>query len=338
MKKLLCAAFAAITAAMLLLSACGNPIDPELSVVTEDAPPAEPSAPEEVRSAGEFYGSYITMQRSGDPIVTPRIIHPHSYQEVADYFESTQYMLLYGNNFTILLNSFTDEFLAENDVLLLVINEPSSYVDHDAEPVAVSGSEVSISITRHKPAEAPQNDTIYHLVFIGPNGCFDGVEDRELKVEFTELSDAGGTSAYDAERFRIYKPEFWNFCYRADPLTDSPGKVVDIISGYDELVYFFETYRDDYDLDSEFREYVGTLYNWQICERYIIIATIIPCSDEKEPVTTDLFVNNLEIYMTVGANEIDEGMSAKSGYLLLTAVERYEMQGVNLSSMNLLVE
>ncbi len=339
------AALALVIAAAVMLTACRGviePLPPIESAATADMSsqnlPETIPADGETRAVGEFYGSYITMQLSGGAAELPRIVHPHSYREVSDYFEATQYVYLYGSKFTILLNSFSDEYLAQNDVILLVINEPSSYVDHDAGPVTVGNGKVGISITRHRPDEAPQNDTVYHLVFIGPKGCFDGVEDMELSIDFTDVSDAGETSAYDAERFRIYNPEFWNFCYRADALTDSPEKVVDIIDGYDELVYFFETYRDDYDLDSEFREYVGTLYNWQICERYIIIATVIPCSRAVEPVTTDLFVNNLEIYMTVDADEISEGETPTAGYLLLTAVERYEMEGVKLGSMNLLVE
>lgn len=337
-----------------VLTSCRGPIsddpspigssDPAESLTPDFSGDTQQTLPEPTESdprvIGELYGSYLTMYYGQTPLEErsePKFTVFHSYQEVSDYYDSICLEYFCGARFTMLLGSFTDEFLSENDVMVLSISEPSSYLNHTADPIVITDTEVKINITRHIAEGAPLLNTQYHLVFTAPKGGFDGADGKELVLTISEVTDSNN-SAYDAERYRIYYPEYLNFCYRADAITDPVVKAVDIIDGYDELVYFFETNRGDFDLDDTFRDYIGPLYNWQICERYILLATLIPCSDEQEPVTSDLFINNLEIFMTVKANEAEEGKKPRAGYLLLTAIERSELQGVDFSSMNLLIE
>lgn len=353
--RFLCAAVAA--AVLMSLCGCGNRIKPE-PISSEDlggfsslpsspsSSDPEPSAPVpegEPIKVGELYsgGSYLTMYRG----FVPEDVRPkqyirvfHSYDDVSAYYGSTQSDYLYGVRFTLTMDSFRDEFFEDHDVMILMITEPSSYANHTADPIEITDNEVRISITRHIPEDAPVSPTQYHLIFVAPKGSFDGAMDKQLKVDITEVIDQENNSAFDAESYRMYYPEYWNFCYRADALSDSPEMVIDIIDGYSQLVYFFEEYRKTFDLDAEFREYVGTLYNLEVFERYIILATIIPCAEETEPKTADLFVNNLEIYMTIDADRPAEGEEPKACYLLLTAVERSDMHGVKLSEMQLSFE
>lgn len=291
---------------------------------------------------GELYGSYLTMYLGHTPSEyrgLPYIKLLKNYSEVEEYYNSTMESFLYGARFTIAMASFTDDYLADKDVLIAAINEPSSYVNHTAEPVEITDDEVKLKIIRHIPEACPKQDTQYHLVFTAPKGSFDGIDQKKLSLDISEVVDPENSSAFDAERFRIFYPEYWNFCYRADAVTDTPEVAVAAIGSYEELTtYFFDKYSADYDLDSNFKPVVGTLYNWEVFERYFIIATIIPVSDEKtEPITSELFVNNLEIYITVDAKLPKAGKKPKACYLLLTAIEKSDLEGVDLSRVNLSV-
>lgn len=334
-RKLLCLA---LTAALCLsFTACHGIISNQTTVSGSPDVTEETIMPVsgQTSSVGEFYGSYLTMYFGNTPpqyLDMPYIKVFDSYSEIEDYYNNSVDEFFYGMRFTLALYSFNDEYLAENDVMVLVINEPSSYVSHTADPVIVSDDGVTINVTRHMPENSPQHDTVYHLIFTAPDGTFDGIDELPLTVNISEVIDPENNTAFDAERFRYFEPEFYSYCYRADALIDNPEVTIDAIDGYQELVDFYTVKKDTYDLDTSFREYVGTLYNWQICERYILLVTIIPCADEVEPVTSNLFVNNLEIYMTIDANRPAEGEKPKACYLLLTAVERKDLEGVDLSS------
>ena len=325
----------AIAALCLSLSACRGDIpDHPAPIITEDEViPSITPLPGETYHVGELYGSYLTMYFGYTPVENlelPLVKVFSSYADVEDYYDSTSSDFHYGARFTSAMASFTDEFLAKNDVMTVAINEPSSYLNHTAEPIEITDSEIRLNITRHISQNAPRSDTQYHLIFTAPKGAFAGIDEKSLEVNITEVVDIENNSAFDAERYRLYYPEFWNFCYRADALTDDPQLLVDVIDGYDDLVFFLNSHRGEFDLDSVFSEYVGTLYNWYICERYILIATVIPCAEIAEPRTSELFVNNLEIYLTLDATPPPEGAPPSACYLLLTAIERSDLQGVNL--------
>ena len=333
-----------LTALCLFLSGCsisdlGSPISSESPEAPEPDGGIIPVISED-RTVGELYGSYLTMRYSYNRQLPamPYVVVPKSYSEVASYYDSTVDSYFYGMRFTLALYSFTDDFLAENDVLILAIDEPSSYISHTAEPIEITADEVKISLTRHIRENAPIKETQYHLIFTAPKGSFEGVESKKLTVDIDEIVDPENNTAFDAESYRMYRPEYWPYCYRADALTDSPGVTVDTIDGYDDLVAFLETYKELYDLESNFSEYVGTLYNWQICDRYILIAAVIPCSEEVEPQVSDLFVDNLQIYITIDAGGSSTDSAPKACYLILTAVERSDLDGVALDTVFLSIE
>lgn len=337
-------AFVTVAALCFALCGCQDIIEeiPMPSETVDSSVELPPELDDGASAVGEFYGSYLTMYTGHVPADVrglPYIRVLRSYEEVEEYFDSTEHEHVYGRLFTLAMLSFTDEFLAENDVLVLALEEPSSYINHTAEPIAISDDKISISITRHTPEESPMLKTVYHLLFTAPKGSFDGVEDMELELNISEVVDTDNNAAYDAALFRIFRPDFTPLIYRTDQLTaDGAGVVVDAIDGYNELVYFYDKYKSDFDLDSSFKGDVGTLYNWEICDRYVLVAMIIPCSSEKEPQITDLFVKNLEMFFTVEADTVSDGEKPKACYLLLTGIERRDLEGVDLSLVNLSVE
>lgn len=344
-------AFALLSALiiMLTLTSCrgqigsqvtGPTYDPDAlipdNIVDTSSPAPEQNVPQNV---GEFYGSYLTMYVGHTPPENrgmPYVKLLHNYSEVEEYYDSRLDRFLFGARFTIAMASFSDDYLADKDILIAVIDEPSSYVNHTAEPIEITDTDVTLKISRHVPETYPQQSTQYHLIFTAPKGSLDGIDDKKLSLDISEVVDANN-SAFDAERFRMYNPEYVNFCYRTDAITDEPAVAVESISSYEDLTaYFLDKYDSDYDFNTDFKSYVGTLYNWEIFERYFIIATIIPVADAKaEPRTSDLFVNNLEIYLTVDAKLPAEGKKPAACYLLLTAIEKSELVGVDLSQVNL---
>lgn len=330
---------------MLTLTSCHGQIGSRVTGPTYDTDALIPDnvvdtpSPAVPRNIGELYGSYLTMYIGHTPPENrgmPYVKLLHNYSEVEDYYNSRLDEFLFGARFTIAMASFTDDYLADTDVLIVVIDEPSSYVNHTAEPIEITDTDITLKISRHVPETYPQQITQYHLIFTAPKGSFDGIDDKKLSLDISEVVDANN-SAFDAERFRMYNPEYVNFCYRADAITDTPAVAVESISSYEDLTaYFLDKYDTDYDFNAEFKSYVGTLYNWEVFERYFIIATIIPVADANaEPKTSDLFVNNLEIYLTVDANLAEEGEKPAACYLLLTAIEKSELVGVDLSHVNL---
>ena len=327
-----------LSALCLLLSGCsiselGKPISSG-SLDSQDQIPPDDTVISENRTVGELYGSFLTMRFSHTQHLPsmPYIIVPKSYSDVENYYNSTVDSYFYGKRFTLAMYSFSDEFLSQNDVLILAINEPSSYISHTAAPIEFTGDEIKISLTRHIRENAPLKDAQYHLIFTAPKGAFEGADKKALTVDINEVIDPNNNTAFDAESYLLYHPEFWPYCYRADAISDISGVTVDTIDGYEDLIAFFENYKESYDLESNFSEYVGTLYNWQICDRYILLATIIPCSEASEPQISDLFVNNLQIYMTIDAHEKFVETDPSACYLILTAVERSDLEGVALDT------
>ncbi len=292
-------------------------------------------------SVGELYGSFLTMYRGHVPadvrgIPCFRVLR--SYSDVENFYDSTEREHIYARHFTDAMLSFTDEFFSDNDVLVLTIDEPSSYVNHTAGPIRIYPDRVSFDITRHTPESSPLLNTEYNLIFTAPAGSFSGIDALPPEINITEVVDGENNSAFDADMFRLFSPEYTSFCYRADTLDDSSEKVVDAIDGYEELVYFYDKYRDRFDLDKEFKDNIGTLYSWDICERYVLVAVLIPCSGEEEPKISEIFVNNLQIYVTVNAAEPDEGEKPDSCYLLLCGIERRDLAGVDLGVVYLSVD
>lgn len=345
------AGLVAALALLMTLCGCGRGIadfpvktqDSESSLseeIIDNLPSAESETPETeaYTEAGEFYGSYLTMYKGhapDDERGLPFIKVFHSYSQVEEYYNSTEREHIYARQFTQTMASFTDEFLAEHDVLALVIDEPSGYINHTAGAVRIYPHKVSFEITRHTPKDAPLLNTEYHLIFVAPAGSFSGLEDIPVELSVTEVIDSENNSTFDVDMFRMYNPEFTSFVYRADPLEEDRGKVVDAIDGYNDLVSFYDNYKDEFDLDSEFKDKIGTLYSWDICDRYILLAVIVPVSGGGKPEITELFVNNLQLYVIISAQEPLENEKADAGYLILCGIERRDLMGVDLGVVNL---
>lgn len=346
-KRLFKAVLPILIALSLILSGCHDKI-PDFPLISQDStapamPPEEVSEadPSGMRYAGELYGSYLTMytgHASSEERGLPFFRVFRSYAEIEEYYNSTESDHIYAKHFTTAMASFTDNFFSSHDVLILSMVEPSCYINHTAEPICITDDRIIFNITRHTPEEVPLLNTQYQLIFTAPIGSFDGVDGLEMELNISKVYDKENNSAYDADYFRLYTPDYTSFCYRSDPLTDSPDVVVDAIDGYEELVYFYDKYKTEYDLDANFREKIGTLYSWDICERYILIAVIVPCADEVEPKISELFVNNLQIYVTVEASEAADGEKAASSCLLLCGIERRDLTAVDLSAVYLSIE
>ncbi len=349
--------FAAIIAIIFLMTSCGIDIpefpepgtgtlpndsaEQSAAIISENNIPESLPATSGVITVGEFYGSYLTMYTGHAPAEDrnlPFVRVFRTFDEIEAYYDATSPEHVYARLFTTTMASFDDDFLRDHDVLILVINEPSSYINHTASPIEISSEAIRFDITRHEPEASPLLDTEYHLIFTGAKGDFDTVGDQPIEINFEDVVDRENSSAYDADLFRLYNPEFVPFCYRADAISGNPGVVVDAIDGYEELVYFYDKYCEDYDLDYEFKDKIGTLYSWDICERYVLLAMLIPCADETEPEVSEIFVNNLQIYATVTANEAEAPEIPKAGYLVLCGIERRDLIGADLNVVYLSVD
>ncbi len=353
-----------LLALMLLLCACDNdipdkPVDGDVTVdnndhipdntivppVTEntDTSEAAPNDDDEddeydeavvLNTAGTLFGSYLTMYE-GDELEFPYIKVFDSYAKVSEYFDATDDVFFYGQKFTLALASFDDKFLAENDVMILVIDEPSSYISHKSKSVTVTSKGVIFDIERHIPEDAPQSSTQYHLIFTAPKGSFDKMDELEFEVNITEIIDKVNDDTFDAERYRLVYPEFYPFVHRTDAKGEAET-VVDTISNYAELIGFYEQHKNSYDFESQFKKYVGLLYSEDIFDDYVILAIIVPSKSTGEEIAVEeLFVYNLEIYLSVENTAPAVVSDETECYLLMTCVAKKDLMGVNLEWFNI---
>lgn len=361
MKKL----FLLLLAVLCLFCACDNdiPDDPIDGEVTSDskelnvpdntvAPPqadsvqtsdADPDGEKNdaivndvvLNTAGSLYGSYLTMYDGEEETEFPYIKVFDSYAEVDAYFNTADSDFFFGKKFTLALASFDDGFLAENDVMILVISESSSYISHRAKGVTVTSGGVIFDIERHIPEDAPQSSTQYHLIFTAPKGSFDGMEELPFEVNAVDIIDKVSDDTFDAERYRMVYPEFYPFVHRTDA-TGEAETVVDTINSYAELIGFYERYKSTYDFESEFKKYVGSLYSEDIFEDYVILAIIVPSkSTSKEIAIEELFVYNLEIYLSVENTAPAVVSNETECYLMMTCIAKKDLMGVNLEWFNI---
>lgn len=283
----------------------------------------------------ELYGSYLTMC-SDESVEYPYIKVFDSYSEVTEYYDTNSESFLFGRKFTLACASFNDEFLKENDVMMLVLSEDSSYINHKADEIVVTKNGIQFIIECHIPQDAPKSDTQYHLIFTAPNGSFAGFEDLPFELNLFDVVDNGNGAAFDAERFRMIYPEFYPFVYRADAKGDAET-VVDTIDSYSELISFYEQYKDTYNLEAQFKKHVGTLYDENsFFNEYVLMAIIVPSKNVGEEIGVDeLFIYNGELYMSV-ENTAPAVVSDKTEcYVLATAIARSDLDGVNLEWFNI---
>ncbi len=342
-----------LMAVAILLSFCGCDEDipdiPVISDVTSDqnvpdnvvsgvpSQNDDPKNNEEVvlNTSGTLYGSYLTMC-SNEDIEYPYIKVFNSFAEVSDYFDSNCEQFFFGHKFTMACGSFNDEFLKDNDVMMLVLSEDSTYISHLAKSVTITTSGVKFELIRKIPQDAPKTSTQYHLVFTAPNGSFDGMEDLPFELDITEVIDKADDTTFDAERFKMIYPEFWPYVYRCDA-TGEAQTIVDTITSYSELISFYEQYSDTYDLEAEFKRHIGALYDqYSFFDEYVLLAIMVPSQNISGGIAIDeLFVYNLDIYVSIKNTSPAVVSDTTECYLVTAAVTKSDLMGVNLEWFNI---
>ncbi len=357
MKKL--AAILIIFTVCLSLCACTPNVIPPEPITTQDSQATLPNPPEvttptsswipiteppvdvtEDRSImTELYGSYLTMKiaQPADESIDGQYIEVfRSFEEIEEYFAKTDPYFLYGKKLITALVSFDDTYLASNDVMLIKINEPSSYISHQNVRLRIEDGILNVGFERHIPYNAPGGDTQYHLILTAPKGSFNGLDDMEVKFNPTEVMDNSKDSANDAERYLYLYPEYVPFSYRTDAV-DTPSMVIDVINSYDKLVAFHEKHKNSFDL-TEFKKHIGSLYDEAVFNDYTLLAMMLPSSGDVPPEITELFVYNLEIYITVDRAMPEVIDSTTPCYLLMTAVSNSDLRWIDLSMFNISFE
>ncbi len=302
--------------------------DPEDTVAISGAP-----------HDGSFYGSFLTMVLGyGDDDSYPKAYVMRSYSEIEEYYYATEKSYYFGVRFTITMASFTDEFFEDNDVMIVVISEPSTYVSHSVDGMELfTDGSFNISITRHIPEDAPISDgTIYHLVFTAPKGDFDDVDTDKVSVEITELIDDDSGGAYDSERFIYNYPEYWAFTFKTPALVEDVTTHVDTLETYEEMLGFYETYKDDFDLDTMFVKYFGAIFDRELFEEYVLLVMVLHYDKTlSKPEVTDVFIYNYQIFVTIDNLSYGFDEENEQWYLLAIAIDRSNLENVNLDAINI---
>ncbi|MCC8130786.1 MAG: hypothetical protein LIO72_03450 [Ruminococcus sp.] len=326
-----------------LFTGCSNVKDePEVTEeVTEDATadPEDVISISGVEHDGSFYGSFLTMVLSYDSADSyPKAYIMHSYSEIEEYYYATERIYSFGARFTITMASFTDDFFEDNDVMIVVISEPSTYVSHSVEDMELlSDGAFNISITRHIPENAPLSDgTIYHLVFTAPKGGFDDVDVDKVSVDITELIDDDNVGAFGSERFIYNYPEFWPFTFKTPALVDDVEPTVDSLETYEEMLGFYETHKGEFDLDTMFVKYFGAVFDEEMFEEYVLLVMVLPFDKTlSKPEVTDVFIYNYQIFVTIDNLTYDFSEDNVQWYLLAVAVDRSSLENVDLMAINI---
>ncbi|MCD7784855.1 MAG: hypothetical protein LUH18_04650 [Oscillospiraceae bacterium] len=340
------AVFAACLIIMSLFSGCSD-VQSDKELTTEDVSEDVTSVadPEDTVSIsgtihdGGFYGSFLTMVLAYEGADSyPKSFIMHSYSEAEEYYYATEKIYSFGARFTITMASFSDEFFEDNDVMIVVISEPSTYVSHSVEELELSSDgSFRISLTRHIPENAPLSDgTIYHLIFTALKGGFDDVDTDNVIVEITELIDDENVGAYDSERFIYNYPEYWPFTFKTPALAEDVSTHIVALETYDELLSFYETYKTDFDLDTQFVKYIGAIFDFELFEEYVLFIMVLPFDNTlQKPEVTDVFIYNYQVFMSVDNLTYSFDENNEEWYLLAVAVDRSSLENVYLDAINI---
>ncbi len=340
------AVFVACLMILPIFCSCSR-VENKTEVITEDVSEelTQTADPEDILSIsgtphdGSFYGSFLTMVlTSNDTNVYPMAYVMHSYSEVEEYYYTTERTYSFGARFTITMASFTDDYFEDNDVLIVVISEPSVYVSHSVDGMELfEDGSFRISLTRHIPEDAPLSDgTVYHLVFTAPKGGFDDIDTEHVSVDVTEIIDSESMGAYDSERFTYVYPEYWAFTFKTPALATNVSTHVDALETYDEMLGFYETYKGDFDLDTLFVKYFGAVFDEAMFEEYVLFVMVLPFDRTlSKPSVTDVFIYNRQIFVTVENLTYDFDEANTLWYLLAIAVDRSSLEGVDLAAINI---
>lgn len=305
-------------------------------MLADDPIPSSSSEPTE--QIGSFYGSFLTMYNRREEYDFPYVALFHSFSELEQYFYSREISYMFGKRFTMTCASFNkDEFFKDNDVLMLVISEPSTYVSHTADGIGIAADGSSVfNITRHIPEDAPLSEMIiFHLVFTVPKGSFNNISPENFTVSIDEKIDRENTGVFDAERYRYIYPEFWAFTHPANAIAETTP-VIDSIQSYEELLGFYESYKNTFDLDSDFLKYIGAVYDEEMFEDNVLLLAVLPC-DRKlpKPSVSDLFVYNLEIFITIDNLPEQTPADSTKWYLFAVVMNKKNLSGVKLGEFNI---
>ncbi len=331
--------FMAIAVYILMLSACAPqkiPDQTEAHSIDEPINTSVPTAP--ILSDGEeSFNAYLTTYHTSKYVDDfPYVVKFRSYSEVEEYFYSHERDFFFGARFTIACASFSDDYLAANDVMMLVIDEPSTYASFECKNVTTADGKTVFDIERHIPQNAPQGSSIaYHLVFTAPKGSYDYVDTNNFSVNITEVTDNDTSEVFDAERFRYIYPEFWPSSHKADALGEVSPVILSIHS-YDELLGFYESQKSDFDLDSEFLPQIGFSYTEELFNDYVVLMALMPFDSRYPPPTIqNVFVYNMKIWISINGyvEQIPEDKTV--WYLVTAAVAKRDLEGVDLNQFNI---
>lgn len=331
--------FMAVIICMIALASCAPEKIPDQTEVQTTYEPVSstPSGFFDVSNGEESFFAYLTTYHSSKYTEElPYLVKFSSYSEVEEYFYSHERDFFFGARFTVACASFTDEYLAQNDVMMLVIDEPSTYASFECKNVAVDNGKTVFDIERHIPQNAPQGESIaYHLVFCAPKGSYDYVDPNNFSVNITEVTDDEITEVFDAERFRYIYPEFWPSSHKADALTEVSPVIISIHS-YDELLGFYETHKSDFDLDSEFLPQIGFPYTEELFNDYVLLMVLMPFDSRYSPPTIqNLFVYNMKIWISINGYTEQIPEEHTVWYLVTAAVAKRDLEGVDLNQFNI---
>ena len=331
--------FMAVIIFIIALASCAPEKIPDQTEIQTTYEPVSsmPSGFFDVSTGEESFIAYLTTYHSSKYTEElPYLVKFSSYSEVEEYFYSHERDFFFGARFTVACASFTDEYLAQNDVMMLVIDEPSTYASFECKNVAVDNGKTVFDIERHIPQNAPQGESIaYHLVFCAPKGSYDYVDPNNFSVNITEITDDEITEVFDAERFRYIYPEFWPSSHKADALTEVSPVIISIHS-YDELLGFYETHKSDFDLDSEFLPQIGFPYTEELFNDYVLLMALMPFDSRYSPPTIqNLFVYNMKIWISVNGYTEQIPEEHTVWYLVTAAVAKRDLEGVDLNQFNI---
>lgn len=332
--------FLAIVICITALASCApKKIPDQTEAVSADEPVSSTPTTEfvDVSTGEESFSAYLTTYHSSKYTEElPYLVKFSSYSMVEDYFYSHERDFFFGARFTVACASFSDDYLAGNDVMMLVINEPSTYASFECKNVTVENGKTVFDIERHIPQNAPQGESIaYHLVFCAPKGSYDYIDPDNFSVNITEVIDNEISEVFDAERFRYTYPEFWPSSHKADALTEVSPVIVSIHS-YDELLGFYESHKSDFDLDSEFLPQIGFPYTEELFNDYVLLMALMPFDSRyPAPRINNVFVYNMKIWISINGYTEQIPEENTVWYLVTAAVAKRDLEGVNLNEFNI---
>ena len=174
------------------------------------------------------------------------------------------------------------------------------------------------------------------------------------KEETPESDEVSVTSAYDSsehepeedvgddEKFnKIHYVENFSGNVCKTNLTADAGSLpqIDVLKSYDELVTYYESYKDIFDLDSEFSENIGKRYDERFFSEnnLFVIAAEFPDSTYRIW-TEEVITYRRELYFTVGVAYKKGDDKGTECYHVLTSISKSECEGLNLNGFSIYLQ